>query len=104
LNRGEVYWCSLPEPDKRRPVVIVTRDSVVPLLERLTVVPITSTIRRTPSYVRLGLEDGLFEECAANLDGIQTVRKEVVGEYICRLSSARMDQIADAAIFAFALA
>ncbi|MEO9254755.1 MAG: type II toxin-antitoxin system PemK/MazF family toxin [Tepidiformaceae bacterium] len=103
MNRGDVYWCCFPTPDQRRPVVILTRESALSFLEAITVVPITSSVRSSPTYVRLGLADGLFEECAANLDGIQTVRSTALGEYISRLSSTRMDQIAEAAMFAFAL-
>jgi mRNA interferase MazF len=103
VNRGEVYWCFFPRPDKRRPAIIFTRESALPFLDSLTVVPITSSIRRSPAYVRLGVEDGLFEDWAANLDGIQTVRRSALGEYIARLSTARMDEIAEAARFAFGL-
>jgi mRNA-degrading endonuclease toxin of MazEF toxin-antitoxin module len=69
----------------------------------VTVVPITSSLRASPTYLPLGIEDGLFQDCAANLDAIQTVRKSAIGEYIAHLGELRMGEIAYIARFALAL-
>jgi mRNA interferase MazF len=100
VKRGEVRWYRFAVPDKRRPVVVLTRDSVIEYLGEVTVAPITSTIRDLPSEVRLSGNDGLPRECAVNLDHIQTVPKSKVGPLIAALSSERMREIRAALLFA----
>ena len=73
VERGEVrLYRSLP-PGKERPVLILTRASAIPYLSRVTIAPITSTIRGVPSEVALGVEDGMRQPCAANLHNLITV-------------------------------
>jgi mRNA interferase MazF len=48
MRRGEVRWYEFQPPDKRRPVLILTRDLVIGYLNEVTVVPITTTIRGIP--------------------------------------------------------
>lgn len=58
MNQGDVYWYSFKEPDKRRPVLILTRDSVIPYLNSVVVASVTTTIRSIPSEVILTEDDG----------------------------------------------
>ena len=62
MRRGEVRWYTFQAPDKRRPVLVLTRDSAVGFLNALTVAPITTTVRNIPSEVFLTPEDGLLTE------------------------------------------
>ena len=73
LNRGDIWLYSFKPPDKRRPVLVLTRQEVIPLLCTVTVAPITSTIRGAPGEVILGVDEGLKHESAVNLDHVQTV-------------------------------
>jgi mRNA interferase MazF len=100
VTQGEVYWYTFKEPDKRRPVLILTRNSAIPVLASLTVAPITTTIRSIPTEVRLSQADGLFTDCAVNLDNIQTVQKAKVGVFIARLSPHHMRAVRKAIAFA----
>jgi mRNA interferase MazF len=100
MKWGEVRWYTFKEPDKRRPVLILTRNSAINLLNALTVAPITTIIRDIPSEVFLSREDGLFTDCAVNLDNVQTVPKINIGELITRLSPERMDEVKRALVFA----
>jgi mRNA interferase MazF len=100
MKRGEVRWYLFGRPDKRRPVVILTRNSVLEYLGEVTVAPITRTIRSIPSEVALGHEDGLPHACAVNLDHLQTVPKERVGRLIATLPSTRLAEIREALLFA----
>jgi mRNA interferase MazF len=59
LKRGEIRLVVSPAPDKQRPVVVLARDSILGSLVRVTVAPITSTVRGIPTEVVLGVEDGL---------------------------------------------
>ena len=103
MNRGDVCWYTFKSPDKKRPVLILTRDSAIPVLHSLTVAPISSTIRNIPTELVLTAEDGLQRTCAANFDNLQTVPKRNIGSRITRLSGPRMQQAATAVAFALAL-
>ncbi len=100
MRRGEVRWYRFATPDKRRPVVILTRDSVLEFLGEVTVAPITSTIRDIPSEVVLTSADGMPRDCAVNLDHIQTVQKARVGGLLTTLSVGTMAQVRKACLFA----
>ena len=100
MKRGEIRWYKFPQPDKKRPVVILTRNSVLEYLGEVTVAPITSTIRDIPSEVILGRRDGMPMDCAINLDHIQTVSKGRIGSVITTLSSEKMAELRSALLFA----
>lgn len=99
IARGDVRLYEFPAPDKRRPVVILTRDSSLAHLSTATVAPITSTIRGVPSEVALDMEDGMKAPCAVNLHNAITVRQQHLGRRVARLSSARMDEVCEALRF-----
>ena len=103
MRRGDVRWYKLDRPDKSRPVVILTRDSIIPHIGEVTVAPVTSTIRDIPSEVLLDQKDGVAKECAVNCDHLQTVAKGRIGSLITTLSIARMHEIHAAVAFALAL-
>jgi mRNA interferase MazF len=100
VNRGEVRWYKFSPPDKKRPVLLLTRDAILEYLGEVTVAPITGTIRDIPSEVRLGREDGMQYDCAVNCDHIQTVSKGRLGAVVTTLSAARMREVSDAIAFA----
>lgn len=100
MQRGEVRWYRFAQPDKKRPVVILTRDSAIQYLGEVTVAPVTSTIRDIPSEVLLSQRDGMPRECAINLDHIQTVSKGKIGPLIVSLPLAKMNELRDALLFA----
>lgn len=103
MNRGDVCWYNFKTPDKKRPVLVLTRDSAIPVLHSVTIAPITSTIRSIPTELVLTEEDGLPHTCAANFDNLQTVPKGQVGDRITRLSRRKMQEAAAAVSFALAL-
>lgn len=100
MRRGEVRWYRFAQPDKKRPVVILTRDSAIQYLGEVTVAPVTSTIRDIPSEVLLSQRDGMPRECAINLDHIQTVSKGKIGPLIVSLPLAKMNELREALVFA----
>ena len=100
MNRGDVCWYTFKAPDKKRPVLILTRDSAIAVLNSVTVAPITSTIRRIPTEIVLTEDDGLPSTCAANFDNIQTVPKSNIGDCIARLTMRKMKEAGAAVSFA----
>jgi mRNA interferase MazF len=100
LERGQVRLYRFPPPDKQRPVLLLTRDSAVSYLSRVTVAPITSTIRGVPSEVALGPDDGMKQPCAVNLHNVVTVSKHHLGRRVAQLDERRMREVCDALGFA----
>jgi mRNA interferase MazF len=100
MKRGEIRWYRFQPPDKRHPVVILTRDSVLEYLGEVTIAPITSTIRDVPSEVVLEADDGLPGRCAINLDHVQTVSKHRLGGLVATLTQERIIEIREALLFA----
>jgi len=103
MKRGEVRWYKFQQPDKKRPVLILTRDSVLEYLGEVTVAPITSTVRDIPSEVLLTRHDGMPKGCAINCDHMQTVSKAKVGALITILAPDKLVQVRDAIRFALNL-
>jgi len=62
MKRGEIRWYEFALPDKKRPVLILTRDAVLKYLGEVTVAPITSTVRDIPSEVFLSKDDGMLRD------------------------------------------
>jgi len=99
MARGDVRIYNFAPPDKKRPVVVLTRDSAIGYLSTATIAPITSTIRGTPSEVVLHEEDGMKSACAVNLHNVVTVSQDRLGRRVGQLSSTRTNQICAALRF-----
>jgi mRNA interferase MazF len=100
MKRGEVRWYRFHAPDRKRPVLILTRDSILQYLGEVTVAPVTTTIRDIPTEVILSKADGMPADCAANLDHIQTVSRGRVGALITSLSAQKLAEVRAALLFA----
>jgi mRNA interferase MazF len=103
MKRGEIRGYKFKAPDKKRPVLILTRNSILEYLGEVTVAPITSTVRDIPSEVCLSKDEGMQRDCAINFDHIQTVSKRKIGSLITRLSSVKLKQVREAISFALEL-
>jgi len=103
MKRGEVRWYKFTHHDKKRPVLILTRDSILEYLGKVTVAPVTSTIRHIPSEIALTKEDGMSRPCAVNCDHLQTVAKGKLGVRITTLSEGKMSDVAKSIGFALNL-
>lgn len=103
MKRGEIRWYKFKSPDKKRPVVILSRNSILDYLGEVTIAPVTATVRDIPSEVFLSKEDGMKKDCAINMDHLQTVSKGRIGSLITMLSPEKMDQARGAIVFALDL-
>jgi len=90
VNRGEVWGYRFRRPDKWRPVVVLSRPEVIPLLDTVIVAPITSTVRGAPSEVWVGPDEGLKHPSAVNLDHVQTVEKGRLEKFLGQLPTHKM--------------
>ena len=93
VGRGEVWTYRFKHPDKRRPVLVLTRPEVIPLLHTVMVAPITSTRRGAPSEVEVGVDEGLKPDSAVNLDHVQTVDQARLVGFLGSLSAVKMQQV-----------
>ncbi len=93
VNRGEIWQYRFKRPDKRRPVLILSRQEVIPLLHTVMVAPITSTRRGAPSEVPVGVSEGLRHDSAVNLDHVQTVERARLVSFVGSLDAGRMRQV-----------
>ena len=93
IVRGEIRLYTFESPDKKRPVLVLTRDTALDYLSRVTVAPITSSIRGVPSEMILDQADGMKSPSAANFHNIMTVPKEKLGKRIGQLSPQRLQEL-----------
>ena len=99
VHRGDVWWADVPG-DKRRPVVVLTRERFITRLNSVIVAPITTNVRCIPTEVALDSTDGLPQVCAANFDNVFTLRRELLVERIAHLPPDKFDLICRACRFA----
>jgi mRNA interferase MazF len=93
VARGEIWQYGFASPDKRRPVLVISRQDVLGLLHTAMVAPITSTIRGAPSVVIVGAGDGLKHESAVNLDHVQTVEQARLVKRLGQVSAETMRDV-----------
>lgn len=93
VERGEVWTYEFRKPDKRRPVVVLSRPEAIAALHTVMVAPITSTIRGLPSEVVVGAREGLHHDSAANLDHVQTVEQARLSKLLGHLDRAKMQAV-----------
>jgi mRNA interferase MazF len=92
VNRGEIWWVDLPDVE-RRPHLVLTRQTAIPVLNAYITIPATRTIRGIPTEVRLGTEDGMPEECVLSLDNVATIPKSFFTDRITRLGPDRLAEV-----------
>ena len=93
LKRGSIWMYKFKKPDKMRPVLILSRQDVIGLIDTVIVAPITTTIYGVPSEVIVGIDQGLKHESAVNLDHIQTVSTFKLTRYIGFLGERMMAEV-----------
>jgi mRNA interferase MazF len=90
-RQGEIWWAEAE--DKRRPVLVVTRNDAIPVLRRLVVAPVTRTVRDIPTEVALGEDEGLPVACAASFDNVQPINRHVLTERLGALGFGRRHEV-----------
>lgn len=92
VKRGDICWVDDPD-EGRRPALVLTRDEAIPVMRKLTVAYVTSTIRDLPTEMRLTEADGMPRECVINFDNIRQVPRALLDQPITSLSGKRMDEV-----------
>jgi mRNA interferase MazF len=100
LRHGDVRLYRFARPDKERPVLVMTRQSALAFLTRVTVAPISTTVRGAPTELVLDVADGMKTRCAVNLDHLITVPRASLGRWLTTLDGRRMRETCAALAFA----
>ena len=93
MRRGEIRWHTFRLPDKRRPVLILTRSEVIDRLNEIIVVPATRTIRGLTTEVVLTTDDGMPTVCALNFDHVALAQRDRIGPALCNLPESRWVEV-----------
>ena len=89
--------------DKTRPALILTRDAARPAMTKVTVAPITTTIKGLSSEVRVGADNGLDHDCVVALDNVITVPVDLLGRTVGHLNAEQEVELARALVLAYDL-
>jgi mRNA interferase MazF len=104
VGRGEIWLFSFPKPDKKRPVLVLTRTDMIGRLHTVTVAPITSTIRGVPSEVIVGTESGLKQPSAINLHNVATVPQKGLRTFVGSVPEETLHRVREALLLALGFA
>ena len=100
VNRGEIWLYTFGSPDKRRPVLVLSRQKAIDLLHTVLVAPITSSAHGAPSEIQVGIEEGLKHDSVINLDQIQTVNQKSLHHFIGTVRPEKMNVVCRALMIA----
>jgi len=100
MKRGEVWWATI---DKKRPVVLLSRDEAYEVRAMVIVAPATTTVRGFSLEIKLGRKEGLPRPCVINCDWLVTVPKADLLERAGSLSVGKLRQLDEALMFSLGL-
>lgn len=103
MNRGDVWMLNLGGRAGRRPAVILTRQGVIPHVNKLTVAEITSVGKGYPTEVAIGQSANLARPSYVQTDNIQTVAKARFVKYLGALDAPAMRSVGRTVILAMGL-
>ena len=103
VKRGDVWLVNLGPKAGTRPAVILTRDAVIPYLNKLTVAEITSKGKGYPTEIDIGRKANLKEHSFVQVDNIQTLSKERFAKCPGSLDEETMNIISRKVVFALSL-
>jgi mRNA interferase MazF len=95
VAQGELWLLETPN-DKRRPVLIVTRNTSIPVLNNIVVAPITSTLRSIPTCLPVGPAEGIDHDSIASFDNLASVPKSLLTRRLGSLGTGGRRQIRQA--------
>jgi mRNA interferase MazF len=89
--------------DKTRPVVVLTREVARAAMTKVTVAPITSTVKGLSSEVPVGRDNGLDRDGAVSLDNVVTIPAALLGRTVGHLAEEQERLLARAVVLAYDL-
>ena len=92
-QRGDIRWLHATAPAKRRPVLVLGREDILPSLSEIPVIPLSTQIRNLPWEVRLSEADGLRGPCVLKPEWIRSVNRNLLGPWLASLPAERWDEV-----------
>jgi mRNA interferase MazF len=96
MHRGDVWDADVPGVGQH-PVVVVTRDTAVPVLQSVVCAVVSSTVRGHRAELEVNAEEGLDHHSAVNCDNLVSIRKHAMTRRRGHLGPAKLRQL-DAAL------
>lgn len=96
IQRGDICWFRFDRPDKRRPVLVLGRDDVLPSLSQVPVIPLSTQARGLPWEVMLTTDDGLPGACVLKPEWIRVVERGLIGPYLASFPKNRWSEVGTA--------
>jgi mRNA interferase MazF len=93
ISRGDIRWFRFEAPDKRRPVLILGREDILPTLTQVPIIPLSTQIRGLAWEVRLSSDDGLPSDCVLKPEWIKAVERSSLGPWIATFPSSRWPEV-----------
>ena len=82
IRRGDIRWFRFSTPDKRRPVLVLGDDKILPSLSQVPVVPLSTQMRGLPWEVPLSTGDGMPTDCVLKPEWLRSVERGFLGPHI----------------------
>jgi mRNA interferase MazF len=96
IQRGDIRWFRFDAPDKRRPVVVLGNDRLLPSLSQIPVIPLSTQIRGLSWEVSLSTEEGLPSPCVLKPEWIKSVERVLLGPRITHFPEDRWGEVRNA--------
>lgn len=103
IERGDIRWFRFSAPDKRRPVLVLGREDILPSLNQIPVIPLSSQIRALPWEILLSPDEGVPSPCVLKPEWIRSVERDLLGPWIARFPDHRWGEVATAILDVFGL-
>lgn len=100
MKRGEIWWARL---DKRRPVVLVSRNEAYDVRVLVIAAPVSTTVRGYAVEVRVSRREGLPRPGVINCDWLVTIHRDDLEKRVGALSADKLRHLDDALRFALGL-
>jgi mRNA interferase MazF len=98
IRPGEIRWFRFAHPDKRRPVLVVGREDLLPAWSLVPVIPLSTQIRGLAWEVQLTPEDGVPTSCVLKPEWIRSIDRAVLGPLISTLPPNRWPELERAVV------
>jgi mRNA interferase MazF len=93
IRRGDIRWFRFSSPDKRRPVLVLGREDVLPSLSQIPVIPLSTQVRSVPWEVALTPEEGLPSLCVLKPEWVRSVERSFLGPWLATFPSNRWPEV-----------
>jgi mRNA interferase MazF len=103
IQRGDIRWFRFSAPDKRRPVLVLGREDILPSLSQIPVIPLSTQIRTLPWEVLMVPDEGVPSPCVLKPEWIRSVERHLLGPSIARFPEHRWGEVATALLDVFGL-